>query len=60
MCSSDLASSPETLPKSSEMDEDVPDALPAAEAATGNSDEETMEAIGRRRKTRLVISDDED
>ncbi|KAJ6588221.1 timeless protein-domain-containing protein [Mycena capillaripes] len=57
-------SSPETLPKSSEMDEDVPDALigtvPAVQANAGSSDEETMGALNRRRKNRLVISDDED
>ncbi|KAJ7454075.1 timeless protein-domain-containing protein [Mycena galericulata] len=51
-------SSPETLPQSSEMDEDTP--LPAAEPEADNSDEETMGALGRRRKNRLVISDDED
>jgi replication fork protection complex subunit Tof1/Swi1 len=63
-------SSPETLPKSSEMDEDIPDALPdasrlpdaapAVQPDTGSSDEETMGALSRRKKNRLVISDDED
>ncbi|KAJ7439501.1 timeless protein-domain-containing protein [Mycena latifolia] len=53
-------SSPETLPKSSEMDEDSPDALPAGQAEAGSSDDDAMAALGRRRKNRLVISDDED
>ncbi|KAJ7764630.1 timeless protein-domain-containing protein [Mycena maculata] len=53
-------SSPETLPKSSEMDEDIPDALPSAKPYPGSSDEEVIGGLGRRRKNRLVISDDED
>ncbi|KAJ7134228.1 timeless protein-domain-containing protein [Mycena epipterygia] len=53
-------SSPEALPTSSKMDEDIPDALPAAQPEAGSSDEETMGAPGRRRRNRLVISDDED
>ncbi|KAJ7038064.1 timeless protein-domain-containing protein [Mycena alexandri] len=49
-------SSPET-PRSSEMDEDLPD---ASQADAENSDEEMMGSLNRRRKNRLVISDDED
>ncbi|KAJ7075414.1 timeless protein-domain-containing protein [Mycena belliarum] len=57
--SEEARSSPDALPRSSEMDEDPPDALPAANTAAGSSDEE-MAVPGRRRKPRLVISDDED
>ncbi|KAJ7130361.1 hypothetical protein C8R44DRAFT_731891 [Mycena epipterygia] len=55
-------SSPEALSRSSEMDEDIPDALSAAQPEAASSDEskETMGALGRRLKNRLVISDDED
>ncbi|KAJ7704500.1 timeless protein-domain-containing protein [Mycena rosella] len=53
-------SSPEALPKSSEMDEDILDALSAAQAEAESSDEDAMGALGRRRTNRLVISDDED
>jgi len=53
-------SSPETVPKSSEMDEDIHDVVPDALPDTVSLDEEKMEAVSRRKKTRLVISDDED
>ncbi|KAJ7672486.1 timeless protein-domain-containing protein [Mycena polygramma] len=57
-------SSPETLPKSSEMDEDIPgglsEALSAVQPDAGSSDEETMGAPSRRKTNRLVISDDDD
>ncbi|KAF8185006.1 timeless protein-domain-containing protein [Mycena galopus ATCC 62051] len=50
-------SSPDTVLKSSEMDEDVRDVVPAGPA---DSDEEGMEALSRRKKKRLVISDEDD
>jgi len=50
-------SSPDTALKSSEMDEDVRDVVPAGPA---DSDEEGMEALSRRKKKRLVISDEDD
>ncbi|KAJ7178128.1 timeless protein-domain-containing protein [Mycena filopes] len=49
-------SSPEA-PRSSEMDEDLGE---TAQADAANSDEETMGSLKRRRKNRLVMSDDED
>ncbi|KAJ7151353.1 timeless protein-domain-containing protein [Mycena crocata] len=51
--------SPEIMSRSSEMDQDIPDGLPAAQAEAGNSEEETMGALGRRRKNRQVISDED-
>ncbi|KAJ7208162.1 timeless protein-domain-containing protein [Mycena haematopus] len=57
-------SSPETVAKSSEMDEDildvVPEALPAVPAETEGSEEEKVGTFNRRKKNRLVISDEED
>jgi hypothetical protein len=42
------------------MDEDAQDVEPAARAETRDSDEETMALSGRKKSTRLVISDEED
>ncbi|KAJ6500386.1 timeless protein-domain-containing protein [Mycena sanguinolenta] len=57
-------SSPETAPRSSEMDEDIPDVAPelVAEVTVNaeGSDEEKIGTLNRRKKNRLVISDEED
>ncbi|KAF7338588.1 Topoisomerase 1-associated factor 1 [Mycena venus] len=54
-------SSPEMVPKSSEMDEDIPDVAPDTQPTVlMDSDEETTGALIRRKKNRLLISDEED
>ncbi|KAJ6625085.1 timeless protein-domain-containing protein [Mycena sp. CBHHK59/15] len=54
-------SSPEAVPpKSPEMDGDISEPVSAGGAGRGDEDSEPMGALGRRRKNRLVISDDED
>ncbi|KAJ7349333.1 timeless protein-domain-containing protein [Mycena albidolilacea] len=52
-------SSPDTVPKSSEMDEDAQDVEPTVRAETRDSDEGTMALSGRKKSTRLVISDED-